>query len=114
MELKDVIHFYIGCEVQWKHDTKSKFWLVGYDVETVRLKTQNGASIFPIKTEDITIFIRPLSDMTEEEQNAYWFLNSVRDSKEQCEATNTRYLLSKHFDLFGLIESGQAINKTTL
>ena len=26
----------------------------------------------------------------------------------------TRYLLSKHFDLFGLIESGEAIDKTTI
>lgn len=75
-------------------------------------------------TDDVKLCLRPLSDMTEEEKNQ--FERMVEDAQDfnkpeawtdnfVCEiAEHTRYLLSKHFDLFGLIESGLAIDKTTL
>jgi len=78
--------------------------------------------------------LRPLSDMTEEEINECWKLlewsemiknnrryklnEEFHDSDEGRECgwfsflKILPYLLSKHFDLFGLIESGLAIDKT--
>jgi hypothetical protein len=117
MELKYVLHLYIGCEIEITQGSdKMKKTLKGFVLNADGSytcwdshDTGYGNLAFGIKP-----ILRPLSDMTEEEKNEYWFLNSVKDSKAQCEAINTRYLLSKHFDLFNLIPSGQAINKTTL
>lgn len=62
------------------------------------------------------LILRPLSDMTDEE---YWEADKLQmPIKEfgeyQFSAEQYRYLLSKHFDLFGLIEAGLAIDATTL
>lgn len=47
----------------------------------------------------------------------YWALemyNKQEQCEAQCQMKSIQYLLSKGFDLFELIESGLAINKTTL
>lgn len=72
--------------------------------------------------------LRPLSDMTIEEEieyrdvcnKAYEFAKyKVGDNVGWSDprvsgAIESKWLLSKHFDLFGLIESGEAIDKTKL
>jgi len=84
------------------------------------------------------LFIRPLSSITEEEKiellliigepkmyaafdfrigDEMHYLNLVGESGVIIIGFNpesVKYLLSKHFDLFGLIEAGLAIDKTVL
>lgn len=70
------------------------------------------------RQKEVKLILRPLSDMAEEESlelylverkclepGSHWLL-----SYGPC----CQYLLSKGFDLFGLIEAGIAIDKTTL
>ena len=60
------------------------------------------------------LLLRPLSAMTENE-SAY-ILPEALDGKPTIivNAAMTAWLLSRRFDLFGLIESGLAIDATTL
>lgn len=70
--------------------------------------------------EQFKLFLRPISDMTEEEE-AYYdskkiTLFSIEPFKDQVmtEAHLTLYLSQRGIDLFGLIEEGYAIDKTKL
>lgn len=149
MELKDVLHFYIGCEL-YSEGTKSP-------IGTLYGLTNHGKNIH-IKVSGVDYYpqnvgykpiLRPLSDMTEEEaielvKLSEWsqygthplireyrtFRNSFgqivvswgeshREKNVPVDKTVFRpqeflYLLKQGFDLFSLIESGQAINKTKL
>lgn len=65
--------------------------------------------------KEVKPILRPLSRMTEEECNEYnnlsetmYSLNKIQDQM-MTEAKTTKYLLSKHFDLFDLIHFGLAI-----
>lgn len=113
--IKDYINLYVGqkaydtfndCEVEI---TNSNINMYGNDIDQLK----------PI--------LRPLSDMTEEEieyiaielKAGKW---NAPDLKHMPDIAFTQnhlkpeiflYLLKQGFDLFGLIESGLAINKTT-
>lgn len=89
----------------------------------------------PLRVKPI---LRPLSDMTEKEARQCWKIsnplvsyrfsgfdgqsrsifykngNGNNGSEVLNKPSQFVYLLSKRFDLFGLIESGQAINKTEI
>lgn len=54
--------------------------------------------------------LRPLSDMKTKESQRW---NMMAKSYQSYSAT-VKYFLDNHFDLFGLIEAGIAIDKTTL
>lgn len=60
--------------------------------------------------------LRPLSDMTEEEEMEVQYLVDIQGFGYDAliGAKITQYLLSRHFDLFGWIEAGLAIDKTKL
>lgn len=66
----------------------------------------------------IQLILRPLSDMTDKEKEEEIRISDDRKDddyeKRKPSARGITYLLSKGFDLFGLIESGLAIDKTTL
>lgn len=132
-KIEDYLHLYLGCEVR-------EVMSLGYtdhilSPETLVLllcRTKNDAhNIFP--------FLRPLSDMTEEENVVVWDIetggiNEAADHKVKMvgvwfsRAANngggpltmdwkfetTRFFLSKHFDLFDLIPSGLALDATTI
>jgi len=70
----------------------------------------------PLK--NIKPILRPLSDMTEDEaNNEVWeTVPEYNDFKGLvCHVSPAfRYLLSRHFDLFGWIEKGLAIDKTKI
>ena len=119
-KILDYAHLYIGCEVevdQTAYNGSKHIWtLVGVEIKPdcvfyIVLRDGNYQSFHntPIK-----FILRPLSDMTDDERSVYLELNTTRENKEQCEANYTVYLLSKSFDLFSLIQSGEAIDKTTL
>jgi hypothetical protein len=70
------------------------------------------------------LILRPLSSMTEEEQDHVWqaeepnsilqMENGTKVRKVVLAPERTAYLLSKGFDLFNLIPEGLAVNAETL
>jgi hypothetical protein len=105
MKLQDYLHLYIGC------DCKDNVTGVIRKLHTVYMESV-GRQVYELSkdgivlrfyAEEFKLLLRPLSDMTEEE--------SLQDfphkptSTERC-AEVTRWLLSKHFDLFGLHDAG--------
>jgi hypothetical protein len=127
MELKDYLHLYLGCEMKFdkftgtltqiqKHPTDDTYdW---YMVSCSNWHENDFSKYKPI--------LRPLNDMTHEELQKCG--NMVYDFSDDPELNNHKWqdfeiglaseqfhwLLSKHFDLFGLIEAGLAIDATTL
>lgn len=103
LEIKDVIHLYLGCEVENKKGQRVNL--------TPMLLAQCLVNKWELETEQWKPILRNLSDMTEEEKETSGKFN-VCSNFELAEWF--RYLLSKHFDLFNLIESGLAIDKNNL
>ena len=131
-ELKDYAPFYLGCKVIGTYDNKPrKGYLTGvnnggYDCE-IQFFEEDGINVFehPVfnTIDEIKLTLRPLPDMTKEEKIEMVLLFDDQfvlgqEGKYAWRATffpsMFEYLLSKHFDLFGLIEAGLAIDKTTL
>lgn len=137
-KLSDYLHLYLGCEA------KSSKGTMVYKLSSVdsigRCMFFDGFGNDMWLGEDFKLALRPLSDMTEEEikqvawlqynfkaENVrgkdewgnikvvnkspfYYWINPIRSTNPETMI----YLLSKHFDLFSLIESGLAIDATTL
>ena len=125
-ELKDYLHLYLGCRIKSKGGkcgdlvsvSNYGMSIVVYDKD--KINDPRGLCIY---SDWLLLVLRPLSDMTKEEKD--WldehenFVNNYKQNAEseliiEWDAEKTSYLLSKHFDLFGLIEAGLAIDKTTL
>lgn len=114
-QLKEYLHLYLGCEI-----------MNGIDDKIRVLKSSNLDTYIYTKVGNPKILLRPLSDMTEEEKEQIGFsafeilrknefgdkVLPARNISAMWAAKQTAYLLSRHFDLFGLIESGLAIDKT--
>lgn len=133
-ELKDYLHLYLGCEcILDDHNTGI---LIGFDSQLHNKEVEMVCyTIWDKKDDDWMVYnddssferikpiLRPLSDMTEDE--FYEFksfadndcskmihIKNVKDITTNLfhEFEASRFLLSKHFDLFGLIDSGLAVN----
>lgn len=105
--IKDYLHLYMGCQVMYDDDQGKLTYYLMYNI----LATNEWHLVKPI--------LRPLSDMTEEEMKIVTVSGLMSDLKyiiNRNKWTPERflYLLSKGFDLFGLIEEGLAIDATTL
>lgn len=111
-ELKDVLHLYIGCYI------KSELMGVQH-----KFTDFNKSTIHHFIIGNFKLILRPLSDMTEEETKEYETLfgcNPHESDEWYCEIIMQDigkpkvwlWLLKRGFDLFGLIESGQAIKAT--
>lgn len=129
-KFKDVAHLYLGCVVEDENCPKGKVAVLD-SVDTngdcyVNYYDTNGNCNTDAVLGSVELFkpiLRPLSDMTDDEckhegmilnklwQNYDKFSN--RGSKDTV-AEQIEYLLSRHFDLFGLIEAGESIDATTL
>lgn len=103
-KIEDYLHLYYGAELKFKRpDDKI------YSIFKV------GQEELGYRFSDMKLILRPLSDMTEEEGAEYTkkvthgLSFMVGEHQAQSYAEATRYLLSNHFDLFGLIEAGLAI-----
>ncbi len=113
-QLKNYLHLYLGCDT-------NKGKLCSVNIEGICIVMMNDGQIEAGNIEDIKPILRPLSDMTEEEREEF---KNVRYGHRlldislfidlELSATYVKWLLSKHFDLFGLVEAGLAINATTL
>lgn len=136
--IKDYLHLYIGCET----DQGLLIGMVNCDndkedIQCVCLMKEGGLVNGSIK--NIKPILRPLSDMTEEEAlecyESCWQghqiddVNKARHIRELFSEESDpdyaygnvtgnakvfRWALFKGFDLFGLVEAGLAIDKTTL
>lgn len=118
--IKNYLHLYLGCECRLGNsDLKNWLTAVQSDSPLVVLRNENdmrrGNFVDPKNVKPI---LRPLGDMTENEK--YYnneidsFHSSNHISQKQREAERTLWLLSKHFDLFNLIDAGLAIDATIL
>jgi hypothetical protein len=158
-DLKDFLHLYIGCDVQYPN-TDGKLMIAALSgvsradgVETTYKKKRfkKGEAVGDYLSwrpngyhnsdaTQLKLILRPLSDMTEEEMGEYWSIiggsphlfdkdyfmewltNGITESGWEEgmifgsfeAALTTQYLLSKGLDLFDLIPSGLAIDKTTI
>jgi hypothetical protein len=115
MDIKDYLHLYLPVKFIWVKDAVP---FKKGEIGTLEAKDLQYWNEFkkPI--------LRPLSDMTEEELQECG--NLVYDFSDDPELNNHKWqdfqtlltseqfhwLLKKHFDLFGLIEAGLAIDKT--
>jgi len=111
MNIKKYIHLYYGQEC--RYDVNPCFPEHG-DVDSGFLRGVEEGHIthaWPV--------LRPLSDMTLQETKELvgiqeMFLSNVhiQDRMQRMAAAETAYLLSRGFDLFGLIDAELAIDKT--
>ena len=127
-DIKDYLHLYLGCEVMCHYEERSKkgdydFKGTFEGIDCGQYQVFHGQKkaflVHKYNAKNIKPILRPLSDMTENEAKE---LAEIKRSpsagktvtRTELYAATTHYLLSKHFDLFGLIESGLAIDKTKL
>jgi hypothetical protein len=111
------LHLYLGCDC-YDHFNACKIVLTpkAYAGYMEHWTNPEDGQIKPI--------LRPLSDMTEEEiewldEHDDFYDKNLSDETEpfviiEWQAERIKYLISKHFDVFGLIEAGLAIDKTKL
>lgn len=121
-EIKEVLHLYTGCQMSTPYG-ECKFLYYKFGCDELRYNpviVDRGDMQFAFKLDEVKPILRKLSDSTEEEKKEFNEL-AIRglktfDSNQfvAYDANTTVYLLSRGFDLFGLIDSGQAIDLSTL
>lgn len=128
-DIRQYLHFYLGCDAfVFLDEVITDGWLKKQLKEQPNLRYSiriEAGSLGYILYNGYKPILRPLSDMTEEEMNECWF-NMEGSVEVRCEykdggvkrfdstPAQVRYLLSRGFDLFGLIPAGLAIDKTKL
>lgn len=110
MKLSEVIHLYIGQECEYKWIREPDKILHGKVTPKVIESIHYNDGILTY----VKLILRPLSDATKQETKEILMSGDEIATDIELDAARTLYLLSKGFDLFGLIESGQAIDKTKI
>jgi hypothetical protein len=117
--IKDYLHLYLGCEIQSLSGGTMIYTLTGIGRKQALFSDRYGNEMW-LAENDYKPILRPLSSMTEDEKQEYEatrvFVRATpvhQIGNMQWTPETFKYLLSKHFDLFGLIEAGLAIDKTT-
>ncbi len=138
MNIKNIIHLYCNpfnpVQVQLQDKVKTNYYLLdisacplsgGYSVNYTLAKSVSVMKDdWMVFNDDetcrrIKLFLRPLSSITREEKEyldkilSGLSMNNWADVRKM-EALTTAYLLSKHFDLFNLLESKNAILETVI
>ena len=134
-DIKDYLHLYLGCEVESPHGVGTLLSVTNYNHVTVNA---DGDTYF--KTDEVKPILRPLSDIRPKEvanligvydlavekanYESPFFQIQYRDENNEQQFKHTYlahlnpeqfvFLLSNQFDIFELIESGLAIDKTKL
>jgi hypothetical protein len=120
MNIKDYLHLYLGCEVEFGLNLNNLrrgtfIGFVDYNRIDARIAFRAGpegrVNVFLLKP-----ILRPLRDMKEEEMKVLG-IGSVNELEGNIgdlllKASDFPFLLSKHFDLFDLIDAGLALDKT--
>lgn len=123
-KIEDYLPFYLGCKVKWGSDTA-----VLIDTDKVNCNLFMDGKKYNTSISNIKPYFRLLDSMTEDEQFEMseitglhirdLFVKALQEgTKYVIDVRNSfevvKYLLSKHFDLFGLIENGLALNEKDL
>ena len=110
-----------GWNFEWDDELSTVEKVVGIDEDFIYTKvinTHNGEEYrddkWPIDTFDDKLFLRPMSSMTEEQEEEYNDLNNCELGCFPHTEDALDYLLKNHFDYRGLIEKGLAIDATNL
>jgi hypothetical protein len=136
MNIKDYLHLYISTDTKLICVKEPMVW----DENGLKswLKPGDWLPVSPIILHQLDLYevfdcfkplLRPLSDMTEEEAvnvgilpKRHWHEDTPQEqidwlcnnwNMEIYSPSDLRYLLSEGFDLFGLIDAGLALDKTT-
>lgn len=133
-QIKDYLHFYLGCECEVAN---RKTLLIGCHTNgNYQIAHAIGAQDY-WQAKYIKPILRPLSDMTEKDANKItWHLSMYAGNETQLEhhfiqalIHGSKYVLNMsdpdtfeimrtlcklEFDVFGLIEAGLAVDKTTI
>jgi hypothetical protein len=122
-ELKDYLHLYLGCEVfieSYSFMNGNKREKLIDKLTEVGINGRIDCEKYTPPDGDVKLVLRPLSDMTEEEKTEMMQQKHKYDTGNSMSHTITdhayrvHWAINKHFDLFGLIEAGLAIDKATL
>lgn len=127
--IKDYLHLYIGCNIAIAEERFNSpgLRLIGISDLGCQVRDESIKLSFYVNLEDCKLVLRPLSDMTEEEarelcpngeypflkylsEKDEWYTNRIHFYTAYSECY--RFLLSRGFDLFGLIDAGLAIDVT--
>lgn len=122
-DIKDYLHYYIGALC---------VNLLTQEPETIRKVNPNNSGIFEIKAEELPelinhfsynrLILRSIADMTHQEAAEACFTGfyTVRPEnyahllQNRLTPGQFHYLLKNHFDVFGLIGEGLAIDRNML
>ncbi len=115
--IKDYISLYIGCEIQTPDCIGVNLGLyyadeIGY-FNGVNIRYPNG-KVYVQNYNQVKPILRPLSDMTEEDEEVTGLNPTYEFGHHVFSPDEFLYFISKAFDIFGLIDEGLAIDKTTL
>jgi len=122
-KFKDVAAFYIGATVQFRDSLDKKKTYGEFDTATITgvFENPSGAGLAaqlcvddweqPIEplVGNIKPVLRRLNSITEDERFVCLSFYKGETDSWVAGAKRTAYLLSKHFDLFGLVENDEAI-----
>lgn len=112
MKIEDYLPFYLGCECWAFHSSFDGCRkLVTLDAVILGLVLEGSMTVKPI--------LRKLSSMTDEEAKRFKVTKGIERNLKTLGGSiwtfdEVKELLSLHFDLFGLIDAGLALDKTTL
>ena len=86
-----------------------KLSVKGVDVSITEKLDLGGLDHFMFGTMDVKPYLRPMSSMTEEEENKYNSLNAYEKGTFPHTEEAFDWLLVNHFDFHNLIEKGLAL-----
>lgn len=115
IKTEDILHLYLGFECH-VHNSRQLNRVIGIHTNGNVQVSHAQAAQDKFEAEYVTLILRPLSDITEEEKED---VHKIRDENFTSPTLETygrvtQYLLRKGFDVFGLIESGKAKDKTKM
>src|SRR5690606_24598318 len=115
-DIKDYLPFYVRSKIRFDGTNQELLRIHGITDGSVRTLTPALLHTAFVWSDHVKLILRRLSDMSEEENQEWAETNGALGncSRYEDEANATVYLLSKGFDLFGLIDSGLAIDAKTL
>ena len=93
---------------QYYDNMRGDFDILGIDIYFARLMARQTAYIY-IGIDDIKLYLRPLSSMTDEEQKEYDAICFDYEHKNYNPVKCVQWLNEHHFDYNNLIEKGLAI-----
>ena len=115
-KLSEVLHYYLPyglmCKYQGQINEEDSFKMIGIDVDWVSFEYTDTNLI-----EDVFPLLKPISSFKLNEENINYV--SANDNRwirlndiPMIKFKAFQYLIENHFDVFGLIASDQAIDKT--